>query len=162
MRRVSPAWLLVPVLALFAFVRSGARILPRQRVRVDASGDGHFGAVRAGHVHEGVDLLADPGEVVSSPVDGTFIAAGFAYKGDTRYRVLAIRGATHRWDLMYVRPFGFLEPGVAVHRGEAIGVAQDIVAKYGPPMLAHVHVETRDRSGALVDPETLLAMDGLA
>jgi len=153
-------WLLLIPLA---FVRFGglARLFPSMRVRMDPSGDGHFGAVRDGHVHEGLDVLATPGTWIASPVTGTYVGTGKVYRGDARFDIVALEGEGYRVDLMYVRPFDFLEPGVVVQRGQSVGVVQDIVAKYGAPMLAHVHVEIR-KAGELMDPERLLPMDPLA
>jgi len=157
MAKRSGWWALLLLPLLFAF-RPGLYVLRRQRVRVDPSGDGHFGSTRTGHVHEGLDLLVDPGEPVFSPVAGEVVGLGYAYRNDRTFRVVAIEGDGIRWDLMYVMPARDLFIGAHVLPGEVVGYAQNIVDRYGPPMLPHIHIETR-RDGALFDPASVLSLE---
>lgn len=164
MKRGASIWWGLAALAALSFIgrKPLGWLFSRMVVRVDPSGDGHFGAVRHGHAHEGVDVLAVPGTWVSSPVDGIYVGKGLVYSGDPRFQVVKLKGDGYLVELMYVRPFDFMRPGDPVVRGQSCGVVQDIVEKYGPPMLAHVHVEVRTLDGELVDPEPLLPWSPVA
>jgi len=59
---------------------------------------------------------------------------------------------------MYVMPARDLFIGAHVLPGEVVGYAQNIVDRYGPPMLPHIHIETR-RDGALFDPASVLSLE---
>lgn len=151
----------IAILATLAAVttRRAIRILSNQAIRNDAAGQGHFGARRGSRTHQGLDLLATPGEPVMAPVTGTFIRSGRPYANDSRYRLAVIHGQGQEWKLMYVEPLATLKPGDRVKAGQVIGTAQDIAAKYGPPMLNHVHVELRTIVGAeLQDPAPVLRL----
>jgi len=133
-------------------------ILDRMTIRNDGAGLGHFGAPRRNRTHQGTDYLAAPGEPVFSPVTGTFIRTGRPYTNDPRYRLVVIHGSGLEFKLMYVDALPGLTPGTPVRAGEQIGTAQNVAAKYGPPMLNHVHVEVRRIAGAdLIDPGTMFA-----
>lgn len=135
-------------------------ILPVQRIRVDPSGDGHFGSGRFGHTHQGVDLLAEPGEPVYSPVSGRFIRTGYPYANDRRWLLLVVQGEGVDVKLMYVSPVVGLHPGDPVVRGQLIGHAQGIADKYGAPMLHHIHVEARRVVGGhVLNPAAFLDLD---
>ncbi len=122
------------------------------RVRSDSWGDGLFGSSRNGHIHQGVDLIAAPGATVRAPLEGVVSKLGFPYAGDTRYRYVELTAANgDRVRVMYVEPSKLLTVGHPVHRGDAIGIAQNVAAKYGEGMVNHVHLELR-RGGVNVDP----------
>lgn len=149
------AALFIPLALASASNTSGAvlsNVLRRQRIRRDGSGDGDFGADRGDHIHEGVDLLASPGETVYSPVDGRFVRVGYPYRDDHSFKEVVIDGEGYEVKLMYVLPYAGLSPGDPVRRGDVVGFAQDVVERYGPPMLAHVHVEVRSDALGLLDP----------
>lgn len=151
---------IIIIIALLTMRRRIAGILPRQVMRNDAAGLGHFGAPRGRRTHQGLDLLTTPGEAVHSPVAGRFIRAGYPYANDRRYRLAVIHGNDGReWKLMYVDPLPTLTPGTQISAGQRIGTSQDVAAKYGPPMQPHVHVEVRTIVGAaLLDPAGLLTL----
>lgn len=150
-------------LAIAAGSAALGRVLRSMRIRMDASGDGSYGADRGDHMHEGLDLLARPGEAVLSPLDGVYVGPGQPYPGDDRFDLLRLDGEGFEVLLMYVQPLSTLRPGSRVQRGQVVGVAQNIVQRYGAPMLAHIHVEVRTKAdGALANPELLLPLDPLA
>jgi len=151
----------IAIIAIIATLtmRRAIRVLRKQAIRNDAAGQGHFGARRGNRTHQGLDLLATPGEPVLAPVAGTFIRSGYPYASDRRYRLAVIHGNGQEWKLMYVEPLATLKPGDRVKAGQVIGTAQDVAAKYGPPMLNHVHVELRTIVGAdLQDPAPVLRL----
>jgi murein DD-endopeptidase MepM/ murein hydrolase activator NlpD len=45
--------------------------------------------------------------------------------------------------------------GTQVTKGQAIGVSQNIAAKYSTQMTNHVHIEVYSASGKLLDPTKL-------
>ena len=136
-----------------------ANVLRRQRVRMDPLGDGHFGADRGDHQHEGTDLVAEPGEPVFSPISGVISGVGYAYANDLSFRLVEITGGGKVADLMYVLPLDWVRPGAEVSRGEQVGYAQAVSTRYGAAMLDHIHVELRTESGELLNPERHLRLD---
>lgn len=130
-----------------------------QIVRIDPSGNGHFGSRRTDHTHQGTDLLVTLGELVFSPVDGRVVRFGFPYAGDPSYRLIELEGDGLLVKLMYVLPLVGLKPGDPVSNGQAVGYAQAVSLKYGAPMRDHIHVEVRRVVGAeLVNPENVLEL----
>lgn len=121
------------------------------RVRQDNWGSGLFNAGRGSRKHQGLDLIAAPGSVIRAPLDGIVTKLGYPYRGNAAYRYVEITNPTgDRVRVMYVDP----APGLLsrlVTKGEEIGTAQDITAKYGPGMVNHIHLEYR-RAGKNVDP----------
>lgn len=133
--------------ALLGSVKMFANVLSVQRVRNDALGLGHFGAPRGDHTHQGLDLVARPGEPVRSPISGKFVRLGFAYPGESRFRLLVLEGEGYLVKLFYVDPLDFF-PGEPIARGQVVGYAQDISQRYGPQMTPHVHIEVDRIVGA--------------
>lgn len=134
-------------------------LLSVQRIRVDAKGDGHFGTGRAGHTHQGVDLVVTPGSVVTSPITGRVVRITHAYPNDANYLGVVLQGEGLEVKVFYITPELYVAPGVPIGRGDAIGIAQNIAAKYGPPMIPHIHVEVRRTVGAqLLDPTPMLRL----
>lgn len=133
------------------------------RVRIDALGDGHYGASRAGHTHKGLDLETFAGQVVRSPVDGVVTRTFHVYTDSTFWTGIEVKTASGvRVKLMYVRPTIALESSVRI--GDALGTAQPIHERYGSAMHDHIHVEVWTPSGNTVDPEPLFgdALTGCA
>lgn len=162
MRARIPAWVLPAGLAALALILGRtmlANVLQFQRIRVDADGDGHFGSRRDGHTHQGVDIVAVPGEFVQSPVAGRVVRVTHPYPGDPNYTGIVLQGEGMEVKLFYVFPLRGLAIGAEVERGEPIGLAQDVTVKYGgAPMLPHIHVELRRSVGGdLLNPEHLFA-----
>ena len=145
--------------ALVIPMKSLANLLARQRIRLDGSGDGRFGSTRSGHIHQGIDLLVVPGEVLTSPVDGIIERLALPYANDPDYSGVVLAGDGYRVKVFYCHLIPGLMRGSAVMRGEPFAIAQDIAAKYGPPMLPHIHVEVRTLGGELVNPERVLSME---
>lgn len=117
-------------------------------------GDGDFGAYRKAHPtkpHQGQDYLAAPGQDVFAPLDGT-VRIGEPYPGDSRYKLVEIKGGAYGVKLMYVLPI--VKTGQKVSRGQKIGTVQNLILKYGASFLAqnHIHIEVR-RAGLLVNPD---------
>ena len=136
-----------------------ANMVATQAMRNDPAGLGHFGAPRGMRLHQGLDLRVQPGEPVFSPVDGRFVRAGYPYRNDSRYRLAVLNGEGYEVKAMYVDPDPSLKPGDPVKRGQRIGTAQDVAAKYGGQLLPHVHVEVRRIVGAhLLDPANFLKL----
>lgn len=124
----------------------------------DDFGSGEFGASRGARIHRGIDYTAPAGAAVLSPVDGKVTKLGYPYASDLQFRYVEVTdtaGARHR--LFYVSPDVVV--GVAVCRGDKIGVAQDIAGKYNTPerkMKNHVHYEIIV-GGDYVNPEEFWA-----
>ena len=126
------------------------RITRRGSRLSDRWGSGQFGAGRGSRQHQGLDLLADPGEAVFSPIAGTIRREALPYAGDARYRGIVITG-DGEWNGYEVKLF-YVE-GLScgsVRAGEVVGHAQDLSAKY-PGITNHVHVEVR-KDGRLLAP----------
>jgi murein DD-endopeptidase MepM/ murein hydrolase activator NlpD len=135
--------------------------VPNPEMRDDLEGSGRFGAKRKGHLHEGIDVLAKPGDEVVSPVDGTIVRIRPAYE-DPKYeglQAITIKGDDGReYKFLYVTPKdGDGQPTVQakdrVSAGDPIGTVQDRAAydRTGN-MKNHVHIEIRDKLGQVVDP----------
>lgn len=112
------------------------------------------GRVRPAGDHNGVDLRADVGDVVVSPIDGTVEKLTFSPSGAMQ---LFIRGTgdDSRWRVALVHLSDILEPpGAAVVRHQPVALSGD-----SGGVEPHLHLEVRDR-GRLVDPVPLLFGDG--
>jgi hypothetical protein len=128
-------------------------------------GSGQWHAVRTDHIHQGLDLKAEAGEIIRSPIDGVVTRDGAAYrKGDPEhhYRLIEIRG-DGKWEgysikLLYV--LGFLSG--RVEEGQPVGVAQDLRPRYPAnarhkqPITNHIHMEVR-KDGRVIDPRSIYA-----
>ena len=121
----------------------------------DKWGEGSFGAPRAGRLHEGLDLVAPPGEVIIAPVCGFISRLSRPYgddgPGDSGF-IFQPAGALSGFELIFwyveVMPYATL---AVMHQGAAIGRARDLEARY-PGITPHVHFAVRDAFGKPVDP----------
>jgi len=107
-------------------------------MRNDRQGLGHYRAPRGGRWHDGCDFLCEPGQAVAAPISGKVARLARPYASGS-YEGLEIEGRRMAVTLFYVKP----KPGVMgrfVEKGEAVGTAQDIAARYGGGMLPHVHL----------------------
>ncbi len=118
-----------------------------RQMRSDSQGAGQFGlGLRTGgRDHEGVDIVAKPGEAVTSPFKGTVLRTFQVYDNDPSMRGVIIVGDDGRVArVMYVQADARIQPGMRVDRGEVIGTVQDIAgyhAATSPGMTNHVHFE---------------------
>ena len=126
--------------------------VPGGRIRGDDGppyGSGDFGASRGGRRHDGVDVEAEPGTSVVSPVSGR-VTIGDPYDDDPVKRRIyqSVRIETEDGSVVkvfYVKPGAAIQNGVLVKAGQPIGTAQDLSKIYPPKdggrMTNHVHVE---------------------
>jgi murein DD-endopeptidase MepM/ murein hydrolase activator NlpD len=132
------------------------RINSRATRNSDIWGSGQFGASRAGHMHQGLDVITRPGEPILSPIDGIIKREALPYAGDSRLKGLTIIGFG-TWEGIEVKLFyvsGWLLG--TVKRGQPIGVAQDLSVRY-PGITNHVHIEVRS-NGILQNPAQLFGV----
>lgn len=140
--------------------------VPNPTVRSDEAGDGSFGARRDGgkREHKGVDLGAEAGTQVTSPIKGKVERIGPAYKDPNayggEYQAIHIRGEDGRlYTMRYVTPNGedgtpIVQKGQSVEAGQSIGRVQDRASKdKSGKMKNHVHLEIKGSDGKHVDPE---------
>ncbi len=131
----------------------------------DSEGNGFFGAPRSYGPHKGLDIKSVPGQIVVSPMDGTFsrtfqyLAVTTASPQGTQLPGIEIRiSATVVVQLIYVKPFGF-SPGQPIKAGDPIGTAENIVPPYAQGITNHIHLEIEDTSSGnkqFIDPELLI------
>lgn len=135
------------------------RFLNNQVIRVDAAGDGHFGAKRGSREHEGVDLLVEKGDNILAPEDGLLKRAAYPYVGDMTYSGFVFIGDSGKeYKAFYLKPVWDLI-GKRVKDGDVIGTAQAISERYPQSsMKDHVHIEIRENN-TLLNPEEILTFD---
>ncbi len=149
----------VGLVALILFLMSsvkafGTIVNRKQNIRgCDPKGCGTFGAIRDGHVHQGIDIIAETGEDIISPIDGVITRFPFPYGDDLRYTGIEIKNEKYKVTLFYVTPF--VAANKRVKQGEKIGTAQNLHIKYGSQITNHVHIEVRLLNGTLINPSTL-------
>ena len=59
----------------------------------DKWGSGHYGAKRGTRLHNGIDIVADYGSDVVSPIDGTVTRISYPYSNDLAYKGIFIKGS---------------------------------------------------------------------
>lgn len=126
-------------------------------VRNDSAGSGEWMAPRGDRLHLGIDYVADPGDVIASPVSGEVSKYGYVYKGDYKFRYVEVtetHSRRHRHRLFYTDLLAEVAVGSSVRVGEPVATVQDIREKYPEEdgMLAHVHYEVLDTSGEHISP----------
>lgn len=125
--------------------------------RPDKFGNGAFGAKRERngkeYIHQGVDIVVKPGEPIYAPFDLRFIRTAKPYVDDNTliggvwdFEGQGIEG---QMKIFYMTPLN----GREFKKGEVIGYAQNVAAKYGAGMTNHIHLELRDKMGNLLNPE---------
>ena len=130
------------------------RLTKTNRIRGrDKYGSGHFGAKQGSKTHNGVDIMAGPGEHIFSPIDGKIVRYAYPFS-DKSYAGLALQNREHFIKIFYLAPT--VRPGDTIRKGQTIGMAQNIGVKY-PGIIPHVHFEVWDRSkvNMAVDPTHL-------
>jgi hypothetical protein len=125
---------------------------------VDVYGEGRFHASRDGgsRLHEGVDYVAQAGQVVDAPISGYVTKIGYAYPGDEVLKFVEIENpALHlQARVFYVDPDVAVGDAVAV--GRPIGHAHTLQQKYPGGIVDHVHLEIADRRGRKLDAATMI------
>lgn len=118
----------------------------------DKHGSGAFGASRGARKHEGVDIVATPGENVFSPMAGEVSRVGYAYGAGaggiddaSPLRYIEVRQGKTSARLFYVKPC--VSVGQRVKAGDALGTVQSISIRY-PGITPHIHFELR----GVIDP----------
>lgn len=111
-----------------------------RKIRVDADGDGHFGAPRGNRLHTGIDRIYLPDEEVEAEITGTVRRIVLPYEDDFLYTGLEIVSPGLIAHQMYVIPLKDII-GKQVYRGDIIGYAQNICRRYPncKKMLNHTH-----------------------
>jgi murein DD-endopeptidase MepM/ murein hydrolase activator NlpD len=125
--------------------------------------DARFGATRAGHVHQGQDVLAAEGTPVLAPRPGTVTWRSFQRSGAGYYLVLHDDAAPRDYVFMHLRRGSLL-----VDRGDRVAAGQPLgqVGSTGISSAPHLHFEIwvggwYAKGGAPVDPlPQLRAWDG--
>lgn len=116
-------------------------------VRVDAGGDGHYGARRSKtgsngniirYAHKGTDFSGTPGQPVKAPIGGILRRKAKPYSSG-EYSGCLIVGRKGVCKMFYFLPNPDLI-GQPVSTGDVIGVMQDISKKYAN-VTPHVHVQ---------------------
>lgn len=123
-----------------------------------ASQGGAYHAARStsgrSRFHEGIDLVATPGEEVVAPVPCYFVRWADPYV-DKRDAVLfgCLLRTVDSWNIkmLYMKPTEEMKNGMLVKRGQVIGHAQSLQHLY-PGITDHIHVELYRPSGERIDP----------
>lgn len=134
--------------------------LPRIQARRDPAGEWDYSASRDGGArqHNAVDLLAEPGTPVRSPINGTVHRINYTTSGMAT--ILLGNDDGQEVKLLYVAPVDgqgnqLLEPGTTVRAGQIIGSVEDLGEGYRDArtgrMRNHVHMEVSE-NGQRVDP----------
>ena len=132
-------------------------IVDGMQIRNDSAGGGSFGDPRSNSsgTHRGTDFLVVPFDFVYSPFLGRVTRKIQVYSDTTDWKGVEI-GGLGDWEnwivkIFYLQSYDYLI-GEIVEGGQIIGTAQDISQRV-PGALPHVHIEVRDKSGNLYDPE---------
>ena len=135
--------------------RAFAALTPAMKFRgSDPFGNGTFGASRDGGTrsHNGVDVVATPGQAILSPISGKVVRIAYPYATDHSYTGLVIENGSYTVKIFYITPT--IAIGSKVSAGQKIAVAQNLAAKY-PGIINHVHIEVYDSKGKLLNPTNL-------
>jgi murein DD-endopeptidase MepM/ murein hydrolase activator NlpD len=141
-----------PTVAKEGVFSFGNPLVPMKDRGTDVWGNGGFGAIRTGHIHEGSDYHCEVGQPVYSPFEGTFDRVAFPYRNDKRWKggLLKSKDGVYEIKIFYFEPLLDIV-GKNISKGELIGKCQDLSVKY-PNIGNHIHVEVREND-KLVNPE---------
>ncbi len=120
-------------------------------------GCGSFGASRSGgsRKHNGLDIKTAVGQQILSPISGKVTRFPFPYGDDLSYTGIEIINDTYKVKIFYMKPSVLVNSEVT--KGQVIGNAQNVTAKYSSTMTNHIHLEVYNvKTGALLNPETLI------
>lgn len=124
----------------------------------DPTGNGWYGASRGRRKHRGVDLVAEPGTTVYSPIHGTITKIGYPYADALQFRYVEITAEVYRIWLMYVEPKPGIEVGQKIFIGDEVGTVQAIGPHHHPHMKNHLHIQVW-KNGLLTDPQPIIKED---
>lgn len=120
--------------------------------------DGHFGAPRSGHKHQGQDLAAAEGTPVVAPHAGTISWISYQANGAGHYIVLDSAGEDRDYVFMHLKA-----GSIGVKRGQRVPTGKLLakVGNTGRSFGAHLHFETWTggnwfAGGHAIDPLPLL------
>jgi murein DD-endopeptidase MepM/ murein hydrolase activator NlpD len=117
-------------------------------------GCGSFGANRGTRKHNGLDIKTTVGQNILSPISGKVTRFPFPYGSDLTYTGIEIVNDQYKVKIFYMK--ASVSANTNVVKGQVIGKAQNIAAKYSSTMTNHIHVEVYDKkTNALINPETL-------
>jgi murein DD-endopeptidase MepM/ murein hydrolase activator NlpD len=105
-------------------------------------GDG-YGAPRAGHVHQGQDILAPCGKRVVAARGGRIQYRAYQASGAGYYLVVDGKGTGHDYVYMHLRRHGRAKRGQHVRTGQRIGT----VGETGDASGCHLHFEMWTKPG---------------
>jgi len=118
-------------------------------------GCGSFGADRGARKHNGLDIKTTVGQQILSPISGKVTRFPFPYGSDLNYTGIEIVNADYKVKIFYMK--ANVSANSNVIKGQVIGHAQNISAKYSSTMTNHIHLEIYNaKTGALLNPETLI------
>lgn len=120
----------------------------------DPTGHGYYGAKRGNRKHKGLDLVAEPGDSVTSMISGVVTKIGYPYASNLNFRYVDVSNDNYRIRVMYIDPCA-LKVGDRVFEGSCIGEVQNIAGYWNSKMKNHIHIEIY-KNGLLTDPEPLI------
>ena len=137
------------------------------QLRSDSAGSGTYKASRGKRQHLAWDVLAEPGETVYSPIDGTVITSASGWSKGLGFVQVQGTGKYEgqKWRLGYVKPS--IASGAKVTKGTPLGTIQDMspggagagsgYVQARSPMQNHLHIDLKKSSGDFkdVDPAKL-------
>ena len=120
-----------------------------KEIRNDSEGEGTFGAKRGERYHLGTDFTAEAGQGIVAPVDSQYRRrVKRVYANDPNYGGMELETNEFIITFFYVSPsINHME---FVRAGQLIGLAQDIHAKYGDPMINHIHCQVAIKTYAAI------------
>ena len=97
--------------------------------------------------HYGIDIAANGGTPIYSPIDGVCLTSAYDSSGFGNYlRILAVDGTYHYF--AHMKSMGIPKPGKAVYAGQKIGY----VGTTGSSTGNHLHYEIRKTDGTRINP----------
>ena len=148
-------------------------------LRAEVGGKPYFGAPRKDtvtdengnrsvvhRVHNGTDYSTKPGDPVLSPIDGTVT---FARNDENPTNIgrnfIRIENAVgERVEITYAHPLQgplAIKVGSRVARGSQLGIAGDLLPKYGPGVPNHIHVQNWVPGPTAKNPGFWVSPDGI-
>ena len=125
----------------------------------DPTGHGYYGAKRGTKKHQGLDIIATPGEDVFCPIDGVITKFGQVYETEItpKFKYIEITNDTYRVRLMYALQTPEVSINQRVFECDVIGKVQDVAGFWNPKMINHIHMQVW-KHGLLTDAEPILLL----